>query len=41
MAEVQKTGVVKIPSLAPIPWVAIRLANGKTVLRHPDEVKKQ
>ena len=31
---------VKIPRLKPVPYVVVQLADGKTVLRHPDEVKK-
>jgi hypothetical protein len=40
MADVQPKPAVKIPTLEPIPYVVVKLANGKTVLRHPDEVKQ-
>ena len=36
-----KTSQVKVPSLEPVPYVAVKLPGGKTVLRHPDELKKQ
>jgi hypothetical protein len=32
---------VKVPKLEPIPYVVVELANGKKVLRHPDELKKK
>jgi hypothetical protein len=30
-----------VPKLEPVPFVVIKLADGKTVLRHPSELKKQ
>lgn len=34
-----KISTVKAPGLEPVPYVVIKLPDGKTVLRHPDEVK--
>jgi len=34
-------GAVKVPGLEPVPFVVLKLADGKTVLRHPDELKKK
>ncbi len=39
MANQPQVGSVKVPRLDPIPYVVVKLASGKTVLRHPDEVK--
>ena len=41
MAEEQPSGQVKVPQLEPIDFVVVKLADGKMVLRHPDEVKKK
>jgi hypothetical protein len=43
MAEEKKapTGTVKVPGLEPVPYVVVKLADGKTVLRHPDELRKK
>ena len=41
MAEEAKTGTVKVPGLKPVPYVVVKLADGKTALRHPDELKKK
>jgi len=30
---------VKVPKLEPVPYVIVKLPDGRTVLRHPDEVK--
>ena len=43
MAE-EKTelvGKVKVPGLEPVPYVVVKLPDGRTVLRHPDELKKK
>jgi len=43
MAE-EKTapaGTVKVPGLEPVPYVVVKLPDGKTVLRHPEELKKK
>jgi len=34
-------GVVKVPGLEPVPYVVVKLADGKTALRHPEELKKK
>lgn len=41
MPEEKPTGQVKVPGLEPVKYVVVKLADGKTVLRHPDEVKKK
>jgi hypothetical protein len=41
MADNPKAGTIKIPNLQPVPYVVLKLAGGKVVLRHPDEVKKR
>jgi hypothetical protein len=41
MANQPQPESIKIPTLAPIPYVVVKLATGQTVLRHPDEVKKK
>jgi len=42
MAEENKpAGTVKVPGLQPVPFVVVKLASGRTVLRHPDELKKK
>ena len=43
MAEenAKPTGQVKVPGLAPVPYVVVKLPDGSTVLRHPDELKKK
>jgi hypothetical protein len=41
MAEPVAEKTVKVPGLQPVPYVVVRLADGRTVLRHPDEVKKK
>jgi hypothetical protein len=34
-------GKVKVPRLEPVPYVVVKLPDGTTVLRHPDELKKK
>jgi len=34
-------GVVKVPGLKPVPFVVVKLPDGRTVLRHPDELRKK
>ncbi len=41
MADNKAPGAVKVPKLEPIPYVVLKLGNGQTVLRHPDELKKK
>jgi len=41
MATGNIQGKVKTPGLEPVPYVVVKLADGKKVLRHPDEVKKK
>ena len=43
MAEEQTApaGAIKMPGLEPVPFVVIKLPDGKTVLRHPDELRKK
>ena len=43
MAEekTEPVGKVKVPGLEPVPYVVVKLAGGKTALRHPDELKKK
>jgi hypothetical protein len=43
MAEEKQApaGAVKVPGLEPVPYVVIKLPDGRTVLRHPDELKKR
>ncbi len=35
------SGAVKVPGLEPVPYVVVKLPDGKTVLRHPVELKKK
>jgi hypothetical protein len=32
---------VKVPRLEPVPYVVVKLPDGRTVLRHPEELKKK
>lgn len=41
MPEPKQQGTVKVGKLEPIPFVVIKLPDGRTVLRHPDELKKK
>jgi hypothetical protein len=41
MAEEKETPKVKVPGLEPVPFVVVKRADGTTVLRHPDELKKR
>lgn len=34
-------GAVKVPGLEPVPFVVVKLPDGRTALRHPDELKKK
>lgn len=34
-------GAVKVPGLEPVPFVVVKLPDGRTVLRHPDELRKK
>lgn len=35
-----KIGAVKVPGVTSIPYVVVKLPDGKLVLRHPDELEK-
>jgi hypothetical protein len=39
--DVPPAGKVKVPRLEPVPYVVVKLPDGTTVLRHPDELKKK
>lgn len=39
MEQLSKT-VLKVPGQKPVPVVIVKLADGKVVPRHPDELKK-
>ena len=43
MAEKENApaGAVKVPGLEPVPYVVVKLPDGRTVLRHPDELRKK
>jgi hypothetical protein len=41
MSVLNQIGKINIPKMEPVPWVAVKLASGKIVLRHPDEIKPQ
>ena len=41
MAEENVGAKVKVPRLEPVPFVVVKTPDGRTVLRHPDELKKR
>ena len=43
MAEAKPApaGAVKVPGLEPVPYVVVKLPDGRTVLRHPEELRKK
>ena len=41
MAEKAQEGKVKVPRLEPVKFVVVKTADGKTALRHPDELVKK
>jgi hypothetical protein len=40
MADESQAGAVKVPGLKPVQYVVVKLADGRVVLRHPDELEK-
>jgi len=43
MAEekTEPVGKVKVPGLEPVPYVVVKLPDGTTALRRPEELKKR
>ena len=43
MAEekAEPVGKVKVPGLEPVPYVVVKLPDGTTALRRPEELKKK
>ena len=39
--KAEPVGKVKVPGLEPVPYVVVKLPDGRTALRRPEELKKK
>jgi hypothetical protein len=39
--KAEPVGKVKVPGLEPVPYVVVKLADGTTALRRPEELRKK